>query len=114
MLWKPRPQTVSRGGSSLPSPAAITIPPFISRGLTEDEQVLKDKFRKFWMASLAEGFKGLCKKFGRKTNSLPEPTRSMGFHCAPGTESRFAPLGESPGILMDGKREIQIIMERLS
>lgn len=41
-----------------PSPQPpVDIPPFIPQNTPESEQVLKEKFRKFWMASIAEGFK---------------------------------------------------------
>lgn len=41
-----------------PSPQHnVDIPPFIPNNAPESEQALKEKFRKFWMASIAEGFK---------------------------------------------------------
>ena len=43
-------------GSPSPQPN-VDIPPFIPPDAPESEQALKDKFRKFWMASIAEGFK---------------------------------------------------------
>ena len=45
-----------RDSPSPPPPAAVSIPPFGSAP-SEDEQALKEKFRKFWMESIAEGFK---------------------------------------------------------
>ncbi|KAI5999368.1 hypothetical protein F5J12DRAFT_847862 [Pisolithus orientalis] len=48
----------TRNSPSPPPPSTITIPPFINPDSPpEDELALKEKFRKFWMASLAEGFK---------------------------------------------------------
>ncbi|KAI6046566.1 hypothetical protein EDC04DRAFT_2876660 [Pisolithus marmoratus] len=47
----------ARNSPSPPPPSVVTIPPFINPGSPEDELALKEKFRKFWMASLAEGFK---------------------------------------------------------
>jgi hypothetical protein len=54
-------QTITRRSPSPPLPDT-TIPSFIpSGGLAENnaqnEEVLKDRFRKFWMASIADGFK---------------------------------------------------------
>ncbi|KIK16745.1 hypothetical protein PISMIDRAFT_77127, partial [Pisolithus microcarpus 441] len=46
-----------RGSPSPPPPSVVASPPFINPGSPEDELNLKEKFRKFWMASLAEGFK---------------------------------------------------------
>ncbi|KAH0839480.1 hypothetical protein J3R83DRAFT_292 [Lanmaoa asiatica] len=41
-----------------PSPQPnVDIPPFIPPNALESEQALKERFRKFWMASIAEGFK---------------------------------------------------------
>jgi hypothetical protein len=51
----PRPRSPS---PSLPS---VEIPSFLPPNTSADyearEQAMKDKFRKFWMSSLAEGFK---------------------------------------------------------
>ncbi|KIO10817.1 hypothetical protein M404DRAFT_54738, partial [Pisolithus tinctorius Marx 270] len=48
----------TRNSPSPPPPSTVTIPPFINPDSPpEDELALKEKFRKFWMASLAEGFK---------------------------------------------------------
>ena len=41
-----------------PSPQPnVDIPPFIPPNAPESERALKENFRKFWMASIAEGFK---------------------------------------------------------
>ena len=41
-----------------PSPQPnVDIPPFILPNAPESEKALKERFRKFWMASIAEGFK---------------------------------------------------------
>jgi hypothetical protein len=55
-------QVVSRHHSPSPPPSVTTIPSFIpSTGSAESdaqkEQMLKDRFRKFWMTSIADGFK---------------------------------------------------------
>ncbi|TFK53384.1 hypothetical protein OE88DRAFT_1244701 [Heliocybe sulcata] len=52
----------SRRRSPSASPPAATIPPFpptsgVSGQESVDEQALKEKFRKFWMSSIADGFK---------------------------------------------------------
>ncbi|KAI5997156.1 hypothetical protein EDD15DRAFT_398737 [Pisolithus albus] len=52
-----KPASSARGSPSPPPPSVVASPPFIKPGSPEDELVLKEKFRKFWMASLAEGFK---------------------------------------------------------
>ncbi|KAI6040674.1 hypothetical protein EDC04DRAFT_2893858 [Pisolithus marmoratus] len=52
-----KPTPSARNSPSPPPPSVVTIPPFINPGSPEDELALKEKFRKFWMASLAEGFK---------------------------------------------------------
>lgn len=54
-----------------PSPQpAVDIPPFIPPNTPESEQALKEKFRKFWMASIAEGFKDDLEEI-RKVCFLP-------------------------------------------
>ncbi|KAI6099134.1 hypothetical protein F5141DRAFT_1144913 [Pisolithus sp. B1] len=51
------PTSPARDSPSPPPPSVVATPPFINPGSPEDELALKEKFRKFWMASLAEGFK---------------------------------------------------------
>ncbi|KAI6122940.1 hypothetical protein EDD16DRAFT_1569993 [Pisolithus croceorrhizus] len=51
------PTLPARDSPSPPPPSVVAIPPFINPGSPEDELALKEKFRRFWMASLAEGFK---------------------------------------------------------
>ncbi|KAI6168934.1 hypothetical protein EDD17DRAFT_1772630 [Pisolithus thermaeus] len=51
------PTSPARDSPSPPPPSVVATPPLINPGSPEDELVLKEKFRKFWMASLAEGFK---------------------------------------------------------
>jgi len=63
---KPPPQRDS------PSPQPVMdIPPFISPNTLENEQVLKEKFRKFWMASIAEGFKDDLEEIRKEPNLGP-------------------------------------------
>lgn len=51
----------SRRGSLSPPPPSTEIPSFLPSNQPADdmalEQAMKDKFRKFWMSSIAEGFK---------------------------------------------------------
>jgi len=55
-----------------PSPQpGVAIPPFIPPNAPEGEQVLKDKFRKFWMASIAEGFKDDLEEIRKEPNLGP-------------------------------------------
>lgn len=51
-----RPGPPLQRDSPSPQPT-VEIPPFILPNAPESEQALKEKFRKFWMASIAEGFK---------------------------------------------------------
>lgn len=54
-----KPQIVRRTPS--PSPPPSKIPDFINSKVSENkdaqEQIMKDKFRRFWMTSVADGFK---------------------------------------------------------
>ena len=58
----PSKPTRRRIPSRSPSPPTVEIPPLLpSNPVTdaekEKEKALKEKFRKFWMASIADGFK---------------------------------------------------------
>jgi ribosome assembly protein 3 len=43
--------------SPSPSPPPAQLPPFLNPGDEVHEKAMKEKFRKFWMASIADGFK---------------------------------------------------------
>ncbi|KAF8554666.1 hypothetical protein OG21DRAFT_1597219 [Imleria badia] len=54
-----------------PSPQPNDIPPFVPQNAPESEQALKEKFRKFWMASIAEGFKDDLEEIRKEPNLGP-------------------------------------------
>ncbi|KAL4082151.1 hypothetical protein V8B97DRAFT_170850 [Scleroderma yunnanense] len=68
---QPSVEKHERDSPSPPPPTAVAIPPFMAPGSSEDEQVLKEKFRKFWMASLAEGFKDDLEQLRKEPNLGP-------------------------------------------
>ncbi|KAG6879848.1 hypothetical protein C0992_010806, partial [Termitomyces sp. T32_za158] len=51
------PQPVRRHVSRSPSPPSAAIPSFLQNANATEEELMKAKFRKFWMASVADGFK---------------------------------------------------------
>ncbi|KAI0308863.1 hypothetical protein OF83DRAFT_1189700 [Amylostereum chailletii] len=54
-----------------PSPPPAPIPPFLPAQPSADaqaEQVLKDRFRKFWMASVADGFRDDLEQIRKEPN----------------------------------------------
>jgi ribosome assembly protein 3 len=57
-------------------PPTADIPPFIPQDTAEGERTLKERFRKFWMASLAEGFKDDLEEIRKVGES------SLGRTCA--------------------------------
>ena len=54
-LGRPEPLLVQC--DSPPPTPNVDIPLFITPNVLESERALKEKFRKFWMGSIAEGFK---------------------------------------------------------
>ncbi|KAG2035313.1 hypothetical protein BDR03DRAFT_962739 [Suillus americanus] len=65
----PRPRSPS---PSLPSAEIPSfLPPNPSAGYEAREQAMKDKFRKFWMSSLAEGFKEDLEEIREEPNLGP-------------------------------------------
>lgn len=74
-----------------PSPQPnVDIPPFIPQNAPESEQALKEKFRKFWMASIAEGFKDDLEEIRKVRVPLEGPGNVSGterVHPWVGTES---------------------------
>jgi hypothetical protein len=60
-LKVPKEKDAPRPRSPSPSLPSAEIPSFLPQKTSADyearEQAMKDKFRKFWMSSLAEGFK---------------------------------------------------------
>lgn len=65
----PRPRSPS---PSLPSAEIPSfLPPNTSADYEAREQAMKDKFRKFWMSSLAEGFKEDLEEIRKEPNLGP-------------------------------------------
>ncbi|KAN0088222.1 hypothetical protein V8E55_005279, partial [Tylopilus felleus] len=55
-----------------PSPQPnVDIPPFMLPNAPESEKALKERFRKFWMASIAEGFKDDLEEIRKEPNLGP-------------------------------------------
>ncbi|KAF8550266.1 hypothetical protein OG21DRAFT_1514220 [Imleria badia] len=55
-----------------PSPQPkVDIPPLVTPNAPESEKALKEKFRKFWMASIAEGFKDDLEEIRKEPNLGP-------------------------------------------
>ncbi|EIW81910.1 hypothetical protein CONPUDRAFT_89449 [Coniophora puteana RWD-64-598 SS2] len=64
-----------RPRSPSPPPTKRDIPPFLpptsAPGAAEKEQALRDNFRRFWMASIAEGFKDDLEEIRKEPNLGP-------------------------------------------
>jgi ribosome assembly protein 3 len=83
-----------------PSPPPVMIPPFMPPSNTpgddeNEERVLRDRFRKFWMNSLADGFK-------EDLEEIRKVSHTFGSIVYSTFSTIYSPLGTKPGHLTLG------------
>ncbi|RDB20233.1 hypothetical protein Hypma_012625 [Hypsizygus marmoreus] len=96
--------------SPSPSPPPSTLPTFINPGQDEDkdaqEKVMKERFRKFWMASVADGFKDDLEQI-RKEPNLGTARLSLLIDSLASGADVFASSSDGKGNI----NEVEVILE---
>jgi len=100
-MARPQRPSARRPQSRSPSPPNRTIPPLVTLHPTTDEEKqrdaqLREKFRKFWMASVADAFKDDLEKIQKvKGVRFLIHDDTEGFLTYPGTESVAVEAGSA-------------------
>ncbi|KIJ59436.1 hypothetical protein HYDPIDRAFT_118537 [Hydnomerulius pinastri MD-312] len=102
-----RPNPPPLRDSPSPPPTAA-IPPFIPPNSPEAEQALKEKFRRFWMASLAEGFKDDLEEIRKEPNLGPSRLALLVESLASGADVF------SSNTTGGGVNEMEVVLDEVS
>ncbi|KAH7888209.1 hypothetical protein F5I97DRAFT_965007 [Phlebopus sp. FC_14] len=93
-----------------PSPlATASIRPFISPDSPESERALKEKFRKFWMASLAEGFKDDLQEIRKQEPNLGPSRLALLVESLAAGADVFSSNSKDGGV-----NEMEVVMDEIS
>ncbi|KAH9853303.1 hypothetical protein C2E23DRAFT_884901 [Lenzites betulinus] len=96
--------------SPSPTPPPTAVPSFLpEKGVSEqEEQVLKDRFRKFWMASVADAFKDDLEEIRKQEPNLPTSRLAMLIDSLAAGGDVFTSSRVEPD---SGMTEMEIVLE---